>query len=51
MVELLEMCQHDFVTVPVDGEDLHGRPVANRRSRQTDGLNELERTTYLVRRT
>src|SRR4029077_4949281 len=26
MVELLEMCQHDFVTVPVDGEDLRRTP-------------------------
>jgi hypothetical protein len=31
--------------------ETQGRPVPNRRSRQTDRLNELERTTYLVRRT
>src|SRR5207244_1240492 len=29
MVELLELRQHDFVTVPIDGEDLHRDPDDN----------------------
>mgnify|MGYP003694343167 FL=1 len=29
VVELLELCQHDFVTVPIDGEDLHRTPDDN----------------------
>jgi hypothetical protein len=43
---LLRIAHH--VQHPVQKQ---GRPVPNQRSRQTDRLNELERTTYLVRRT
>jgi hypothetical protein len=61
MVELLEMCQHDFVTVPVDGEDLHRTPDDNvsavagfafpedqRRGRELDDLGNLGKRAELV---
>src|SRR5882672_6407032 len=43
---LLRIAHH--VQHPVQKQ---GRPVSNQRSRQADRLNELERTTYFVRRT
>src|SRR5437773_575419 len=43
---LLRIAHH--VQHPVQKQ---GRPVSNQRSRQAERLNELERTTYFVRRT